>query len=80
LGEVIEDLLSSGSGMEIHQRLVTAAEDGVAAKELPGEKVLAVIRNRTLRRFFEQGAEVLRTGDEIVVIRPAPDVRTPRVE
>lgn len=80
LGEVIEDLLSSGHGLEIHQRLVTAAEDGVAAKELPGEKVLAVIRNRTLRRFFEQGAEVLHTGDEIVVIRPAPDGRAPRVE
>lgn len=80
LGEVIEDLLSSGHGLEIHQRLVAAAEDGVAAKELPGEKVLAVIRNRTLRRFFEQGAEVLHTGDEIVVIRPAPDGRTPRVE
>lgn len=52
LGEVIEDLLSSGAGLEIHQRLVTAAENGLPAKQLPGEKVLAVIRNRTLRRFF----------------------------
>lgn len=80
LGEVIEDLLSSGDGLEIHQRLVTSAEDGLAATELTGEKVLAVIRNRTLRRFFETGAEVLRTGDEVVAIRRAPDRRQPRVE
>jgi voltage-gated potassium channel len=80
LGEVIEDLLSSGDGLEIHQRLVTAAEDGRPAKEIPGEKVLAVIRNRTLRRFFEPGADVVHTGDEIVAIRRAADARAPRVE
>lgn len=80
LGEVIEDLLSSGAGLEIHQRLVTAAENGLPAKQLPGEKVLAVIRNRTLRRFFETGAEVLQTGDEIVAVRRAPDSRGTRVE
>jgi voltage-gated potassium channel len=76
LGEVIEDLLSSGDGLEIHQRMVTAAEDGKRAIEIPGEKVLAVIRNRTLRRFFDPAAEVLKTGDEIVAIRRAPDAQT----
>jgi voltage-gated potassium channel len=75
LGEVIEDLLSSGDGLEIHQRLVTAAEDGKRAIEVPGEKVLAVIRNRTLRRFFDPAAETLKTGDEIVAIRRAPDAQ-----
>lgn len=79
LGEVIEDLLSAGAGLEIHQRLVTAAEDGMAPAELPGEKVLGVIRNRHLRRFYETG-DVLRTGDEIVAIRRTPDERGPRVE
>lgn len=80
LGQVIEDLLTSGEGLEVHQRIVTAAEDGLAAKDIPGEKVLAVIRNQTLRRFFEPGADVVRTGDEIVVVRRAPVVRAPRVE
>lgn len=75
LGEVIEDLLSSGDGLEIHQRMVTAAEDGKRAIEVPGEKVLAVIRNRTLRRFFDPAAEILKTGDEIVAIRRAPDAQ-----
>lgn len=80
LGEVIEDLLSAGDGLEIHQRMVTAAEDGISAKDVPGEKVLAVIRNKSLRRFFESGADQLRTGDEIVVVRKAPDPRASRVD
>jgi hypothetical protein len=33
--------------------------------------VLAVVRNKTLRRFFDAPAETLHTGDEIVVVRRA---------
>ena len=81
LGEVIEDLLSSGSGLEVTQRLVTPEEDGKEPAAITGEKVLAVIRNRTLRRYYEPGADVLRTGDEVVVIRKAPGkAKLPRVE
>lgn len=81
LGEVIEDLLSSGDGLEVAQRLVRPEEDGTHPRDIVGEKVLAVIRNRTLRRFYETGADVLRTGDEVVVVRRAPGHhRTPRVE
>lgn len=69
LGIVIEDLLSSGEGLEVAQRMVTRAEDGLNTADLPGEKVLAVIRNKTLRRYFETSADVLHTGDEIVVVR-----------
>ncbi|MCC6498317.1 MAG: potassium transporter Kef, partial [Propionibacteriaceae bacterium] len=81
LGDVIEDLLVSGEGLEITQRLVTGAENGKDSKEIEGEKVLAVVRNRTLRRFYETGADLLRTGDEIIVVRKAAvEKRTPRVE
>lgn len=81
LGEVIEDLLSSGDGLEVAQRLVTAEENGKHPREIVGEKVLAIIRNRTLRRFYEAGADVLHTGDEVVVVRRAPGhQRAPRVE
>ena len=81
LGEVIEDLLSSGEGLEVVQRLVTNDENGIDPKEIVGEKVIAVVRNRTLRRFYETGAEMLRTGDEVVVVRKAPGTqRTPRVD
>jgi voltage-gated potassium channel len=81
LGEVIEDLLFSGEGLEIVQRQVTAEENGKELDEITGEKVLAVVRNRTLRRYYETGAGVLRTGDQLVVVRKAPVTpRTPRVE
>jgi voltage-gated potassium channel len=81
LGEVIEDLLSSGEGLEVTQRRVTREEEGRFASEIPEEKVLAVIRNRTLRRYYEMGSDTLRTGDEVVVVRRAAGgQRTPRVE
>lgn len=81
LGEVIEDLLSSADGLEIAQRMITGEEEGKNPRELSGEKVLAIIRNRTLRRFYESSTDVLRTGDEIVVIRKAAGKpRMPRVE
>jgi voltage-gated potassium channel len=81
LGEVIEDLLSAGDGLEVTQRLVTREEDGKQLGDLDGEKVLAVVRNRTLRRYYEMGGDTLRTGDEVVVVRKAPGIlRTPRVE
>lgn len=69
LGTVIEDLLTSGDGLEIVQRLVTRDEDGKSSADLPGERVLAVIRNKTMRRFYEGTADTLHTGDEIVVVR-----------
>jgi voltage-gated potassium channel len=81
LGEVIEDLLTSAEGLEIVQRQVTADENGKDPGDIEGEKVLAVVRNRTLRRYYETGADVLRTGDQLVVVRKAPDKqRAPRVE
>jgi len=69
LGIVIEDLLTSGDGLEVAQRMVTRDEDGKNASEIPGERVLAVIRNKTMRRFYEGSAEQLHTGDEVVVVR-----------
>lgn len=80
LGQVIEDLISSGEGLEITQRLVSREEDGRSATELDGEKVLAVVRNRTLRRYYELGTDVLRTGDEVIVVRRAQAARGPSAE
>lgn len=81
LGEVIEDLLSAGSGLEVTQRQVTAEEEGRRPDELEGEKVLAVIRNQTVRRYYETGIETLRIGDQVVVVRRAAGTRpSPRVE
>ena len=78
LGTVIEDLLTSGDGLEIVQRMVTRDEDGVSSSELAGERVLAVIRNKTMRRFYEGSADTLHTGDEIVVVRRSAKQPPPR--
>lgn len=80
LGEVIEDLLAAGEGLEVTQRLVTREEEGRRPDDFVGEKVLAVIRNRTLRRYYEFGEDTLRTGDELVVVRKAQGTRPTRVE
>ncbi len=69
LGAVIEDMLSAGEGLEVTQRRVTAEEAGHSPAEVTGEKVLAVIRNRTMRRFYEASTDTLQLGDEIVVVR-----------
>ena len=43
----------AGEGLEVTQRLVTREEEGRTPEELGEEKVLAVIRNRTLRRALD---------------------------
>jgi voltage-gated potassium channel len=78
LGTVIEDLLTSGDGLEIVQRMVTRDEEGKSSNDLPGERVLAVIRNKTMRRFYEGTADTLHTGDEIVVVRRSAKAPSPR--
>lgn len=80
LGTVIEDLLTTGDGLEVAQRMVTREEDGRNASEIPGERVLAVVRNKTLRRFFEGAAEVLHTGDEVIVVRKSAATPPRRTE
>jgi voltage-gated potassium channel len=73
LGTVIEDLLSSKEGLEVGERQVTKTEVGKSPDDVRGERVIAVVRNRTLRRFYDPTVARLETGDEIVVVRPAAD-------
>jgi len=71
LGVVIEDLLSTREGLEVGERQVTADEVGRSPAEVQGERVLAVVRNKTLRRFYDPTVAKLETGDQVVVVRPA---------
>ncbi|MFP5282068.1 MAG: potassium channel family protein, partial [Actinomycetes bacterium] len=71
LGIVIEDLLSTKEGLEVGERQVTAAEVGHSPAEVQGERVVAVVRNKTLRRFYDPTVATLETGDQVVVVRPA---------
>lgn len=81
LGEIIDDLLSSGQGLEVTQRPVTAEEEGKLISEIPNERVLGLVRNRTLRRYYEAVNEKLAIGDEVIVVRKEQGRFTPpRVE
>ena len=68
IGTVIEDLLTSGEGLEIAERQVTAAEVGRSPSDVE-ERVMAVVRNQTLRRYYDPTVAVLEPGDQLVVVR-----------
>lgn len=72
VGDTIDDLLSSGEGLEVAQRPVTSEEAGLSPTAVTGEQVLAVVRNKTLRRFYDPSVARLELGDQIVVARAAP--------
>jgi len=69
LGHFIEDLISSGEGLEITQRPVTTDEVGLDPSCIRAERVLGVVRGRRLYQFYDQSVANLRAGDEVVVVR-----------
>ena len=75
LGIVIEDLLSSREGLEVGERPVTKDEIGMAPSEVAGDRVIAVVRNKTLRRFYDPTVAHLEGGDQVVVVRQALEER-----
>jgi voltage-gated potassium channel len=60
--------------LEITERQVTAAEVGKSPADIRDERVLGVVRNRTLRQFYDPTVATLETGDQVVVVRHAPRV------
>jgi voltage-gated potassium channel len=73
LGTVIEDLLSSKEGLEVGERQVRRDEVGLSPGQVSGEQVIAVVRNKTLRRFYDPTVAILQTGDQVVVVRQATE-------
>lgn len=73
LGTVIEDLLAAEAGLEIVERQVTADEVGHSPSDIETERVLGVVRNRTLRRYYDPTVAELETGDRVVVVRRSPN-------
>lgn len=70
-GELMEDLLDSGRGLEVVERPITREELGRSpgALEAHGEIVLAVIRGEDVHRFDQGAVTSLQQGDRLVVIR-----------
>lgn len=69
LGDMVEDLLSSGQGLEVAQRLVEPDEVGKSPSDITSERVLGVIRNQSMRRFYDSTVSSLEVGDELLVVR-----------
>lgn len=76
LGTIMQDMLTGAEGLEVHQRLAEPHEAGQPPSAVQGERVIGIIRNGTLRRFYDQTAARVEIGDELIVVRRAqPPVR-----
>ena len=73
-GELMEDLLDSGRGLELIERTIAPEELGLGTKDLEerGEIVLGVIRDGQMQRFDQNTVRVLQRNDRVVVIRERP--------
>jgi len=68
VGEVLEDLLTVGQGLDILERPVTATEAGPLAQLRHRDPVVAVIRGDRLMRFDDPDAQQLVEGDRLVYL------------
>ena len=71
-GDLMEDLLDAGRGLDIAERPITREELGLSPSRIDadGQLVLAVVRGTTVHRFDEPNMPtVLQQGDRVVVIR-----------
>jgi voltage-gated potassium channel len=68
LGVTIQELLSTREGLDLHERPVSATEVGHHLDDLDAP-VVAVVRDKTLRRFYDPAVSTLSGGDRVVVVQ-----------
>ena len=73
LGEVMEDLLSYGQGLEVAERDLLVREVGKQPQALP-DQVIAVVRDGAVHRYFDPAVTQLVRGDRLVVVRPSQEL------
>lgn len=73
LGEVLEDLLTYGQGLEVAERDLLVTEVGKAPQSLP-DQVIAVVRDEKVYRYFDPVVTQLARGDRLIVVRPAREL------
>jgi voltage-gated potassium channel len=66
--DVVEDLVTGGQGLDLHQRTVTASEVGLDSRSLR-DIVLSVTRGGRTLRFDDPLIGTLQPSDELVVVR-----------
>jgi voltage-gated potassium channel len=79
VGEMLEDLMDTGRGLEVVERPISRAELGLTPADVQsgGDLVLAVVRGDEVIRFDQGAVRVFQPGDRVVVIRKAHDGVTP---
>jgi voltage-gated potassium channel len=75
VGEVMEDLLIQGSGLELGERVLHTAEVGADIRDC-ADMVLAVVRNGRVRLFNDPDVQKLRQNDRVVVVKGSGPHRT----
>ena len=73
LGQVMEDLLTYGEGLEIAERELLVSEVGKQPQSLP-DQVIAVVRDEKVFRYFDPVVTQLARGDRLIVVRSARDL------
>jgi voltage-gated potassium channel len=73
LAAVLEDLLTSGEGLEVAERELLVSEVGKAPQNLP-DQVIAVLRDEKVYRYFDPTVTQLARGDRLVVVRPSKEL------
>jgi voltage-gated potassium channel len=73
LSGVLEDLLSSGEGLEVAERRVLPREEGQTPWQLQ-EPVLAVVRDNEVVPYYSPAVGHLVREDRIIVVRPAEEL------
>ena len=79
VGEMIEDLMDTGRGLEVVERPISRAELGLSPSDVQaaGDLVLAVVRGDEVIRFDQGAVRVFQPGDRVVVIRKSHDAGAP---
>ncbi|RYP83074.1 Ion channel protein [Nocardioides guangzhouensis] len=73
LGEVMEDLMTYGDGLEVAERDLLVSEVGRQPQQLP-DQVIAVVRDEKVYRYFDPVVTQLARGDRLIVVRPAKEL------
>jgi voltage-gated potassium channel len=66
--QVLEDVLSSGEGIDIIERDVPPGDVGKPPSGGPGRLVVAVVRDGDVLRFDDERAQITQPGDRIVCL------------
>jgi voltage-gated potassium channel len=73
LGQVMEDLLTYGEGLEVAERDLLVGEVGRQPQQLM-DQVIAVVRDEKVFRYFDPVVSQLARGDRLIVVRPAKEL------